>query len=152
MRWCGLSSTRVSQDQARPRTASRWIPVVGGLLQAATLLLFWSKQDVPDPHGDQTVGVSRTVHLGLAHEGAYLHPGRMGVYARSVLDLQLSKSVKSDSNLVAVSPIYRRSTVGVWIGVKGLEVQARRGCQSRRKTGRTPSFTAEWEEVKTFYM
>uniref|UniRef100_A0A3Q2QB61 Ankyrin repeat and sterile alpha motif domain containing 1B n=1 Tax=Fundulus heteroclitus TaxID=8078 RepID=A0A3Q2QB61_FUNHE len=59
--------------------------------------------------------------------------GRMRSVPRSVLDLQLSKSLsKSDSNLVAVSPIQ----VGLYISVASPE----------KRLERTPSFTAEWEE------
>uniref|UniRef100_A0A665W8S1 Ankyrin repeat and sterile alpha motif domain containing 1B n=1 Tax=Echeneis naucrates TaxID=173247 RepID=A0A665W8S1_ECHNA len=59
--------------------------------------------------------------------------GRMRSMPRSVLDLQLSKSLsKSDSNLVAVSPIQ------VICGFSGASPGGR--------LERTPSFTAEWEE------
>uniref|UniRef100_A0A3Q3A9K1 Ankyrin repeat and sterile alpha motif domain containing 1B n=1 Tax=Kryptolebias marmoratus TaxID=37003 RepID=A0A3Q3A9K1_KRYMA len=57
--------------------------------------------------------------------------GRMRSVPRSVLDLQLSKSLsKSDSNLVAGpgSP------------------SSREGASPERRLDRTPSFTAEWEE------
>ncbi|KPP69777.1 hypothetical protein Z043_111434 [Scleropages formosus] len=64
--------------------------------------------------------------------------GRMRSIPRNVLDLQLSRNFsKSDSNLISVSPIQeeRRSQPG-----------AGRTSPSNRLE-RTPSFTAEWEEV-----
>ncbi|XP_036373996.1 ankyrin repeat and sterile alpha motif domain-containing protein 1B-like isoform X3 [Megalops cyprinoides] len=67
--------------------------------------------------------------------------GRMRSAPRSVLDLQLSRSFsKSDSNLISVSPIEE-------------ERRASRGQSSPAKPSpthrleRTPSFTAEWEEI-----
>uniref|UniRef100_A0A8D2ZN24 Ankyrin repeat and sterile alpha motif domain-containing protein 1B n=1 Tax=Scophthalmus maximus TaxID=52904 RepID=A0A8D2ZN24_SCOMX len=71
--------------------------------------------------------------------------GRMRSMPRSVLDLQSSKSIsKSDSNLVAVSPIQvscKKKSLIPW------EVASPGG-----RLERTPSFTAEWEEVKkTFF-
>uniref|UniRef100_A0A8C9QRA0 Ankyrin repeat and sterile alpha motif domain containing 1B n=1 Tax=Scleropages formosus TaxID=113540 RepID=A0A8C9QRA0_SCLFO len=64
--------------------------------------------------------------------------GRMRSVPRNVLDLQLSRNFsKSDSNLISVSPIQeeRRSQPG-----------AGRTSPSNRLE-RTPSFTAEWEEI-----
>uniref|UniRef100_A0A673ZA23 Ankyrin repeat and sterile alpha motif domain containing 1B n=1 Tax=Salmo trutta TaxID=8032 RepID=A0A673ZA23_SALTR len=64
--------------------------------------------------------------------------GRMRSIPRSVLDLKLSKSLsKSDSNLLAVSPIQVRSVV-----LPSPGDTASPGGQLER----TPSFTAEWEE------
>uniref|UniRef100_A0A674N0N4 Ankyrin repeat and sterile alpha motif domain containing 1B n=1 Tax=Takifugu rubripes TaxID=31033 RepID=A0A674N0N4_TAKRU len=62
--------------------------------------------------------------------------GRMRSMPRSVLDLQLSKSLsKSDSNLVAVSPIQVRGSPSPG-----------EGTSPGGRLERTPSFTAEWEE------
>lgn len=64
--------------------------------------------------------------------------GRMRSIPKNVLDLQLSRNFsKSDSNLVAVSPIEE-------------EQWSSRGQNSPDRLERTPSFTAEWEEVITF--
>uniref|UniRef100_A0AAZ3QQU4 Ankyrin repeat and sterile alpha motif domain-containing protein 1B n=1 Tax=Oncorhynchus tshawytscha TaxID=74940 RepID=A0AAZ3QQU4_ONCTS len=70
---------------------------------------------------------------GSGYEDRAFTLGRMRSIPRSVLDLKLSKSLsKSDSNLVAVSPI--------------------QVCWDTASPGgqleRTPSFTAEWEEVR----
>ncbi|KAM8908585.1 ankyrin repeat and sterile alpha motif domain-containing protein 1B isoform 5-T5 [Spinachia spinachia] len=71
--------------------------------------------------------------------------GRMRSIPRSVLDLQRSKSLsKSDSNLVAVSPIQEEHGWGA--GSRGQGP----GSPSPGEGGRlerTPSFTAEWEEI-----
>lgn len=69
--------------------------------------------------------------------------GRMRSMPKNVLDLQLSRNFsKSDSNLVAVSPIEEEQ----W----GSRVQSSPGKNSPSRLERTPSFTAEWEEVITF--
>lgn len=57
--------------------------------------------------------------------------------SKNVPDLQLSRSLsKSDSNLVVASPIEE-------------EKRNSRGQNSPARVERTPSFTAEWEEVRT---
>uniref|UniRef100_A0A3P9HSR8 Ankyrin repeat and sterile alpha motif domain containing 1B n=1 Tax=Oryzias latipes TaxID=8090 RepID=A0A3P9HSR8_ORYLA len=69
--------------------------------------------------------------------------GRMRSVPRSVLDLQLSKSLsKSDSNLVAVSPIQEEHSWGPGSRGQGPGSPSLREGQLER----TPSFTAEWEE------
>lgn len=69
--------------------------------------------------------------------------GRMRSMPKNVLDLQLSRNFsKSDSNLVAVSPIEEEQ----W-STRG---QSSPGKSSPNRLERTPSFTAEWEEVITF--
>lgn len=69
--------------------------------------------------------------------------GRMRSIPKNVLDLQLSRNFsKSDSNLVAVSPIEEEQ----WSS-RG---QISPGKNSPSRLERTPSFTAEWEEVITF--
>uniref|UniRef100_A0A8C9YYY2 Ankyrin repeat and sterile alpha motif domain containing 1B n=1 Tax=Sander lucioperca TaxID=283035 RepID=A0A8C9YYY2_SANLU len=71
--------------------------------------------------------------LGAGYEERACTLGRMRSMPRSVLDLQLSKSLsKSDSNLVTVSPIQ----VGC----------SQKGASPGGRLERTPSFTAEWEE------
>ncbi|XP_051911849.1 ankyrin repeat and sterile alpha motif domain-containing protein 1B isoform X2 [Hippocampus zosterae] len=76
--------------------------------------------------------------------------GRMRSMPRSVLDLQLSKSLsKSDSNLVAVSPIQEEN---VWESPSRGQGSASSsaagdGTAPAGKLERTPSFTAEWEEI-----
>lgn len=57
--------------------------------------------------------------------------------SKNVPDLQLSRSLsKSDSNLVVASPVEE-------------EKRNSRGQSSPSRVERTPSFTAEWEEVRT---
>uniref|UniRef100_A0A673AHD1 Ankyrin repeat and sterile alpha motif domain containing 1B n=1 Tax=Sphaeramia orbicularis TaxID=375764 RepID=A0A673AHD1_9TELE len=71
--------------------------------------------------------------------------GRMRSMPRSVLDLQLSKSLsKSDSNLVAVSPIqvWCCSKLDITLNFTLTSV----GSTPGGRLERTPSFTAEWEE------
>ncbi|KAK7130095.1 hypothetical protein R3I93_019662 [Phoxinus phoxinus] len=66
--------------------------------------------------------------------------GRMRSMPKNVLDLQLSRNFsKSDSNLVAVSPIEEEQ----WSS-RG---QSSPGKSSPNRLERTPSFTAEWEEI-----
>ncbi|XP_045064846.1 ankyrin repeat and sterile alpha motif domain-containing protein 1B-like isoform X3 [Coregonus clupeaformis] len=74
--------------------------------------------------------------------------GRMRSIPRSVLDLQLSKSLsKSDSNLVAVSPIQEEHHWGS--GARGQGPGGSPGDTTNpgAQLERTPSFTAEWEEI-----
>uniref|UniRef100_H2U8A0 Ankyrin repeat and sterile alpha motif domain containing 1B n=1 Tax=Takifugu rubripes TaxID=31033 RepID=H2U8A0_TAKRU len=74
---------------------------------------------------------------GAGYEERACTLGRMRSMPRSVLDLQLSKSLsKSDSNLVAVSPIQ----------VRGGSPSPGEGTSPGGRLERTPSFTAEWEE------
>lgn len=96
--------TRVNQGQARPRNCDQVGPPCG-----------WSTLDRPPSsycgqNGDipeyQTGGVPKGGSTGAGYEERACTLGRMRSMPRSVLDLQLSKSLsKSDSNLVAVSPI-----------------------------------------------
>uniref|UniRef100_A0A8C1JPF2 Ankyrin repeat and sterile alpha motif domain containing 1B n=1 Tax=Cyprinus carpio TaxID=7962 RepID=A0A8C1JPF2_CYPCA len=77
--------------------------------------------------GDKSIGVACTL-------------GRMRSMPKNVLDLQLSRNFsKSDSNLVAVSPIEEEQ----WSS-RG---QNSPGKSSPNRLERTPSFTAEWEEI-----
>lgn len=65
--------------------------------------------------------------------------GRMRSVPKDVLDLQFSRNFsKSDSNLISVSPIQEER--------RGQPGTGRTSPSSRLE--RTPSFTAEWEEVR----
>ncbi|XP_030623945.1 ankyrin repeat and sterile alpha motif domain-containing protein 1B isoform X1 [Chanos chanos] len=78
--------------------------------------------------------------VGGGYEERACTLGRMRSMPRNVLDLQLSKNFsKSDSNLVAVSPIEEEH----W-AARG---QNSPGKGSPNRMERTPSFTAEWEEI-----
>lgn len=101
--------------------------------------------ELPEPRGVQT-GSS-----GPGYEERACTLGRMRSVPRSVLDLQRSKSLsKSDSNLVAVSPIQEEHSWGS--GSRGPGPGSGSPGQGGDLTPggrleRTPSFTAEWEEI-----
>uniref|UniRef100_A0A7N8XZL0 Ankyrin repeat and sterile alpha motif domain containing 1B n=1 Tax=Mastacembelus armatus TaxID=205130 RepID=A0A7N8XZL0_9TELE len=87
-------------------------------------------------HTKVNQGVPKDTSSGTGYEERACTLGRMRSMPRSVVDLQLSKSLsKSDSNLVAVSPIQVS-----WSPSPG-EAPSLGG-----RLERTPSFTAEWEE------
>uniref|UniRef100_A0A3Q4H2J0 Ankyrin repeat and sterile alpha motif domain containing 1B n=1 Tax=Neolamprologus brichardi TaxID=32507 RepID=A0A3Q4H2J0_NEOBR len=91
-------------------------------------------QSLANDTRNQTGATSRDSSPGIGYEERACTLGRMRSMPRSVLDLQLSKSLsKSDSNLVAVSPI---------------QVSSRylKSASPEGRLERTPSFTAEWEE------
>lgn len=96
--------TRVNQDQVQTRNCKQEdSPHVWSHLSSRS-----SEQngDVADYFGNLTVGASKEGLPGAGYEERACTLGRMRSVPRSVLDLQLSKSLsKSDSNLVAVSPI-----------------------------------------------
>ncbi|RXN21265.1 ankyrin repeat and sterile alpha motif domain-containing 1B isoform X3 [Labeo rohita] len=111
----------------------------------------------PTESGDKTVGVhvrngevrsknsgsSSPASSSTGYEERACTLGRMRSMPKNVLDLQLSRNFsKSDSNLVAVSPIEEEQ----WSS-RG---QNSPGKSSPNRLERTPSFTAEWEEVITF--
>ncbi|KAJ8007180.1 hypothetical protein DPEC_G00114860 [Dallia pectoralis] len=76
--------------------------------------------------------------------------GRMRSMPRRLLDLQNSKSLsKSDSNLVAVSPIQEEHHWGSGVKGHGSGGSPSQGeaTSPRVPLERTPSFTAEWEEI-----
>uniref|UniRef100_A0A667ZBM6 Ankyrin repeat and sterile alpha motif domain containing 1B n=1 Tax=Myripristis murdjan TaxID=586833 RepID=A0A667ZBM6_9TELE len=92
--------------------------------------------EVPELRGSQAGSVARDGASGSGYEERACTLGRMRSMPRSVLDLQLSKSLsKSDSNLVAVSPIQACCN--------NLSPE---GTTPGGRLERTPSFTAEWEE------
>uniref|UniRef100_I3JZS9 Ankyrin repeat and sterile alpha motif domain containing 1B n=1 Tax=Oreochromis niloticus TaxID=8128 RepID=I3JZS9_ORENI len=96
--------------------------------------------EVADLRGSQTGATSKDSSPGIGYEERACTLGRMRSMPRSVLDLQLSKSLsKSDSNLVAVSPI---------------QVSSRylKSASPEGRLERTPSFTAEWEELITQHL
>uniref|UniRef100_A0A3B4Y7K8 Ankyrin repeat and sterile alpha motif domain containing 1B n=1 Tax=Seriola lalandi dorsalis TaxID=1841481 RepID=A0A3B4Y7K8_SERLL len=117
--------TRVNQDQARPKNCNQLDPPRG-----------WSTLDRPPSYSsgqnrEVPVGVPKDSSSGPGYEERACTLGRMRSMPRSVLDLQLSKSLsKSDSNLVA----------GPGSPSPG------EGASPGGRLERTPSFTAEWEE------
>uniref|UniRef100_A0A087XN65 Ankyrin repeat and sterile alpha motif domain containing 1B n=1 Tax=Poecilia formosa TaxID=48698 RepID=A0A087XN65_POEFO len=96
--------------------------------------------DVAELQGKQAGGEARD---GYEERACTL--GRMRSVPRSVLDLQLSKSLsKSDSNLVAVSPIQVSLITRInWNRIFSIQ----EGASPEKRLERTPSFTAEWEEI-----
>lgn len=101
--------TRVNQDQdqARPRNCEQVDPPRGwSTLGRPPSSYSGQNGEVPELQGIQTGGVPKGSSSGAGYEDRACTLGRMRSMPRSVLDLQLSKSLsKSDSNLVAVSPI-----------------------------------------------
>uniref|UniRef100_A0A8C6KSX4 Ankyrin repeat and sterile alpha motif domain containing 1B n=1 Tax=Nothobranchius furzeri TaxID=105023 RepID=A0A8C6KSX4_NOTFU len=69
-----------------------------------------ASREVPQSRENRTGGESKEGLSGASYEERACTLGRMRSVPRSVLDLQLSKSLsKSDSNLVAISPIQVRA-------------------------------------------
>lgn len=95
--------TQVNQDQARSRNCEQVDPAGGwSILGRPPPSYSGQNGEVPELAG----GVAKGSQTGAGYEERACTLGRMRSMPRSVLDLQLSKSLsKSDSNLVAVSPI-----------------------------------------------
>uniref|UniRef100_A0A672QIQ6 Ankyrin repeat and sterile alpha motif domain containing 1B n=1 Tax=Sinocyclocheilus grahami TaxID=75366 RepID=A0A672QIQ6_SINGR len=88
----------------------------------------------------KSTGDSSPASSNTGYEERACTLGRMRSMPKNVLDLQLSRNFsKSDSNLVAVSPIEEEQ----WSS-RG---QNSPGKSSPNRLERTPSFTAEWEEI-----
>ncbi|XP_057712137.1 ankyrin repeat and sterile alpha motif domain-containing protein 1B isoform X3 [Corythoichthys intestinalis] len=124
--------------------------------QAVFRTVFYTKvnQDLtkPSEHQRNLVAdcVGASVPKGSGYEERACTLGRMRSVPRSVLDLQLSKSLsKSDSNLVAVSPIQEENIWESGCRGQGSGSPSTGGGSSTpaEKLERTPSFTAEWEEI-----
>lgn len=97
--------TRVNQDQLQPKNCEQaGLPGGWSTLNHPSSCSLGQNGDVAELQGKQVGGEVRD---GYEERACTL--GRMRSVPRSVLDLQLSKSLsKSDSNLVAVSPIQVR--------------------------------------------
>ncbi|XP_058479839.1 ankyrin repeat and sterile alpha motif domain-containing protein 1B isoform X5 [Solea solea] len=135
--------TRVNQEQARPKKSERVDSSRGWwTLDRPPSYCSDQKKEVSERQGKQALGES-----GYEERACTL--GRMRSMPRSVLDLQLSKSLsKSDSNLVAVSPIQEEHSWGS--GSRGPgpgSPNPGEGSSPGGRLERTPSFTAEWEEI-----
>ncbi|XP_061617598.1 ankyrin repeat and sterile alpha motif domain-containing protein 1B isoform X3 [Phyllopteryx taeniolatus] len=101
----------------------------------------------PRANGEVAERGGGSVPKGPGYEERACTLGRMRSMPRNVLDLQLSKSLsKSDSNLGAVSPIQEEN---IWeSGSRGQDSGSPiAGGGGTGKLERTPSFTAEWEEI-----
>lgn len=101
--------TKVNQDQVPPRNCEVQVDQQHSwstLGRPPSSLHSGQNGELPEFQGIQTGGSPKAGSLGAGFEEGTCTLGRMRSMPRSVLDLQLSKSLsKSDSNLVAVSPI-----------------------------------------------
>ncbi len=102
--------TRVNQDQAPTRNCEQVDSPRGwSTLGRPPSSYVGQNGEVVELRGIQTGGVPKVSLSGAGYEERACTLGRMRSVPRSVMDLQLSKSLsKSDSNLVAVSPIQVR--------------------------------------------
>nr|XP_046234560.1 ankyrin repeat and sterile alpha motif domain-containing protein 1B isoform X2 [Scatophagus argus] len=140
--------TRVNQDQAQTRNCEQLDPPRGwSTLDHPPSSHFGQNGEVPEVRG--TGGVPKGISSGAGYEERACTLGRMRSMPRSVLDLQLSKSLsKSDSNLVAVSPIQEEHSWGSGSRGQGPgSPSPGEGTSPGGRLERTPSFTAEWEEI-----
>ncbi|XP_055761759.1 ankyrin repeat and sterile alpha motif domain-containing protein 1B-like isoform X3 [Salvelinus fontinalis] len=107
----------------------------------------WTREAVVVRGGVSGAGGPREGAPGSGYEDRAFTLGRMRSIPRSVLDLKLSKSLsKSDSNLVAVSPIQEEYHWGPGAGGQGPRGSPGDTASPGGQLERTPSFTAEWEE------
>ncbi|XP_070848264.1 ankyrin repeat and sterile alpha motif domain-containing protein 1B isoform X4 [Chaetodon trifascialis] len=142
--------TRVNQDQARPKNCEQLDPPRGwSTLGRPPSSYSGQNGEVAELQGIQTGGVPKGSSAGAGYEERACTLGRMRSMPRSVLDLQLSKSLsKSDSNLVAVSPIQEEHSWGSGSRGQGPgSPSPGEGASPGGRLERTPSFTAEWEEI-----
>uniref|UniRef100_UPI0037E78986 ankyrin repeat and sterile alpha motif domain-containing protein 1B isoform X4 n=1 Tax=Semicossyphus pulcher TaxID=241346 RepID=UPI0037E78986 len=138
--------TRVNQDQAQPRNCEQLDPPRGwSTLGRPPSSYSDHNGEVPELRG----GVPKGSTSAAGYEERACTLGRMRSMPRSVLDLQLSKSLsKSDSNLVAVSPIQEEHSWGSGSRGQGPgSPSPGEGASPGARLERTPSFTAEWEEI-----
>ncbi|KAK7886124.1 hypothetical protein WMY93_025745 [Mugilogobius chulae] len=129
--------TQVNQEQARPKNCEHIDSARG-----------WATLDRPPSYSSNQNG-ELTETLAKDASSGTCTLGRMRSMPRSVLDLQLSKSLsKSDPNLAAVSPIQEEHSWGS--GTRGQCPESPSPGDGTTPVGRlerTPSFTAEWEEI-----
>ncbi|XP_026182272.1 ankyrin repeat and sterile alpha motif domain-containing protein 1B isoform X2 [Mastacembelus armatus] len=142
--------TKVNQGQARPTNCEQVDPPrVCSTLGRPPSYSSGQNGEIPQLRGIQTGGVPKDTSSGTGYEERACTLGRMRSMPRSVVDLQLSKSLsKSDSNLVAVSPIQEEHSWGS--GSRGQGPGSPSPGEAPSLGGRlerTPSFTAEWEEI-----
>ncbi|KAM4523761.1 ankyrin repeat and sterile alpha motif domain-containing protein 1B isoform 6-T6 [Fundulus diaphanus] len=137
--------TRVNQDQIQPKNCEQVdLPRGWSTLSRPPSCSPGQNGGFAESQGNQAGGEAKD---GYEERACTL--GRMRSVPRSVLDLQLSKSLsKSDSNLVAVSPIQEEHSWGSGSRGQGPgSPGSREGASPEKRLERTPSFTAEWEEI-----
>ncbi|XP_029019474.1 ankyrin repeat and sterile alpha motif domain-containing protein 1B isoform X3 [Betta splendens] len=136
--------TTVNQDQAQPRNCQQVDPPCG-----RSALGHPASYCSGQIEGVQAGGATKDAASGAGYEERACTLGRMRSVPRSVLDLQLSKSLsKSDSNLVSVSPIQEEHSWGSGSRGQGPgSPSPAKGAAPGARLERTPSFTAEWEEI-----
>ncbi|CAK6961305.1 ankyrin repeat and sterile alpha motif domain-containing protein 1B isoform X3 [Scomber scombrus] len=143
--------TRVNQDQARPRNCEQVDSQRGWstLGRPPSYSSSGKNGEVPESRGVQTGSGPKDSSSSAGYEERACTLGRMRSMPRSVLDLQLTKSLsKSDSNLVAVSPIQEEHSWGSGSRGQGPgSPSPGEGASPGGRLERTPSFTAEWEEI-----
>ncbi|KAM6895511.1 ankyrin repeat and sterile alpha motif domain-containing protein 1B isoform 2-T2 [Xenentodon cancila] len=142
--------TRVNQDQVKPRNYEQVDPPRGwSTLSHPPSYSAGQNGEIPELKGIHTRGVPKESSSGIGYEERACTLGRMRSMPRSVLDLQLSKSLsKSDSNLVSVSPVQEEHSWGSGSRGQGPgSPSPQEGASPERRLERTPSFTAEWEEI-----
>ncbi|KAF7229242.1 transcript variant X1, partial [Nothobranchius furzeri] len=141
--------TKVNQDQVRTRNCEEDSAPVWSSLSHPPSCPTEQNGEVPQSRENRTGGESKEGLSGASYEERACTLGRMRSVPRSVLDLQLSKSLsKSDSNLVAISPIQEEHSWGSGSRGQGPgSPSPREGASPERRLERTPSFTAEWEEI-----
>ncbi|XP_026217939.1 ankyrin repeat and sterile alpha motif domain-containing protein 1B isoform X3 [Anabas testudineus] len=141
--------TKVNQDQAQPRNCKQVDAPRGWSTLGHPPSYASGQYGETELRGIQTGGVSKDSSSATGYEERACTLGRMRSMPRSVLDLQLSKSLsKSDSNLVSVSPIQEEHSWGS--GSRGHgpgSPSPGEGANLGGRLERTPSFTAEWEEI-----
>uniref|UniRef100_A0A7N9AWE6 Ankyrin repeat and sterile alpha motif domain containing 1B n=1 Tax=Mastacembelus armatus TaxID=205130 RepID=A0A7N9AWE6_9TELE len=147
--------TKVNQGQARPTNCEQVDPPrVCSTLGRPPSYSSGQNGEIPQLRGIQTGGVPKDTSSGTGYEERACTLGRMRSMPRSVVDLQLSKSLsKSDSNLVAVSPIQEEHSWGS--GSRGQGPGSPSPGEAPSLGGRlerTPSFTAEWEEDRSSFL
>lgn len=113
--------TRVNQDQVQPKNCEQAeLPRGWSTLSLGPSSSLGQNGEVAESQGNQTGGEAKDGLSGTGYEERACTLGRMRSVPRSVLDLQLSKSLsKSDSNLVAVSPIQVRLFFSLSVGYSG---------------------------------
>ncbi|XP_068162693.1 ankyrin repeat and sterile alpha motif domain-containing protein 1B isoform X2 [Antennarius striatus] len=136
--------TRVNQDQPHPKNCEQADPPCGwSMLGRPPSSYSGQNGDVSELQGIKTGSLPKGSLSSAGYEERACTLGRMRSMPRSVMDLQLSKSLsKSDSNLAAVSPIQEEHSWG-----SESRPSPGEGATQAGKLERTPSFTAEWEEI-----